>query len=577
MQILFGKRIADGVAVGLARFIEPLIISLPTHSLTEDQVEGELNSLDLALKAVEQDLNVLLEPKLVNQNEREILETHVQILQDPELYGYMTDAIKAKLFPAAKAVNEVFTYAINVFENIENELFRQRAADYKDVRDKLIKKILNDQSDRFADISEDHIPIMKEIDPSQASLLQRKHVRAIIVDSCSPTSHAAIICRALGIGLVSGVENLRNVAQNGECLIVDAEVGKVVVEPENEMLEYYAQRLQVEEMIRQKQLSQKRIPCQTKDGRRILLKANLGVSEELDAIADLGSDGIGLYRTEYLFISKDTLPDEESQLADYRNVLEKMAPNPVTIRTFDLGGDKLSHLISSLEEANPYLGNRGIRFSLSHPDLFKTQLRAILRASAFGKVQIMFPMIIDTQDFLEAKRLYNICKDELYAEGHEYDPDIPLGCMVEIPAAAICSDSLAKECDFLSIGTNDLAQYTLAVDRNGENVARYYIQHHPAVLKLILFTLSNAANHQTPVSLCGEMASIKEYVPLLIGMGITELSVNHAAYYQVKNIVQKCDAKLQNTIKLFTMDSPLVKVEELIYQTLKPYYSGNGR
>lgn len=577
MQILFGKGVAEGVAVGLARFIEPVILSLPTHSLEASQVETELACMDQALKSVEQDLQLLLEPNLVNQSEREILETHIQILQDPEIYQYLQEAIKEKLFPAAKAVNEVFTYAINVFENIENELFRQRAADYKDVRNKLIGKILNDQSDRFADICEDHIPILKELEPSQVSILNHKRVRAILVDSCSPTSHAAIICRALGIGLVSAVEHLRSVVQNGGCLIIDAEVGKVVVEPEDEMLEYYVQRLQIEEMIRQKRAAQKDIPCQTKDGKRILLKANLGVSEELDAISELASDGIGLYRTEYLFIGKEILPDEESQYEDYRRVLERMAPNPVTIRTFDLGGDKLSHLIPSYEEANPYLGNRGIRFSLSHPELFKTQLRAILRASAFGKAQIMFPMVIDTQDFLEAKRIYKICKDELYAEGHAYDPDIPLGCMVEIPAAAICSDSLAKECDFLSIGTNDLAQYTLAVDRNGENVSRYYIAHHPAVIKLINFTLKNAALHQTPVSLCGEMASVKEYVPLLIGMGITELSVNHAAYFTVKSIIQKCDAQLNNSIKHFEWDTSLMKVEELIYQKLKPYYTGNGR
>lgn len=576
MEILFGKRIADGVAVGLARYIEPTILSVPTHSLLEEEVEADIHALDSAIKAVENELNILLEPNIVNQSEREILDTHIQILQDPELYQYMADAIKEKLFPAAKAVNEVYTYAIKVFENIENELFRQRAADYKDVRNKLISKILNDQSDRFADVCEDNIPILKELDPSQASLLHRKRVRAIIVDSCSPTSHAAIICRALGIGLVSAVENLRSFVQNGMCLIVDAEAAKVVVDPGNEMLEYYAQRLQVEEMIRQKQAARKKSPSQTQDGRRILLKTNLGLSEELDNIAALGSDGIGLYRTEYLFISQDALPDEDSQFEDYRRVLEKMAPNPVTIRTFDLGGDKLSHLISSFHEANPYLGNRGIRFSLSHPELFKTQLRAILRASAFGKVQIMFPMVIDTQDFLEAKRLINICKDELYAEGHSYDPDIPLGCMIEIPSAALCSDALAKECDFLSIGTNDLVQYTLAVDRNGESVARYYIVHHPAVLKLIALTLRNAAKHQTPVSVCGEMASIKEYVPLLIGMGITELSVNHASYFQVKSIIMACDSHLFATVRHFEWDVPLMKVEELIYQTLKPYYEGNG-
>ncbi|HNQ43622.1 MAG TPA: phosphoenolpyruvate--protein phosphotransferase, partial [Candidatus Cloacimonadota bacterium] len=350
----------------------------------------------------------------------------------------------------------------------------------------------------------------------------------------------------------------------------------VIIDPDEEQLEFFAQKVQIIELIHQKQARLKATACKTKDDVVISLSANIEIPEELPTILDLDCDGIGLFRTEFIYLSSDSLPDEEAQYLIYRDIVSALNPQPVTIRTFDLGGDKLPQISHFAREHNPYLGNRGIRLSLAHPEILKTQLRAIIRASAHGKVKIMFPMVIDVDDFIAARNIFNRCMDEIYAEGYEYDSSIALGCMVEIPSAALTSETLAQECDFLSIGTNDLVQYTLAVDRNNDAVSRYYIQHHPAVLKLIRATIINATKYEKPVSVCGEMASLPEYIPLLIGMGITELSVSPGAYYEAKSIIQNCDHKLRMIVKHFDFSTSLPKVEELVFSTLKNYYKSDG-
>jgi len=311
----------------------------------------------------------------------------------------------------------------------------------------------------------------------------------------------------------------------------------------------------------------------TATGIKIKLLTNIGVLDELEIIKDLSCEGIGLFRTEFLYLGKQNLPSEEEQFTVYKELAEKMNPMPVTIRTFDLGGDKLAPLSSEKQEENPYLGNRGIRFSLSRPDIFSPQVRAILRASVFGKVQIMFPMIIDAEDFRKAKKFVQNCQQELSVQGIAFSQEIPLGAMIEIPSAALCSEELARECDFLSIGTNDLVQYTLAADRNNENVTSYYIQHHPSVLGLIKQTVKSAKKYQTPLSVCGEMASHPQYIPLLIGMGITELSVNPGSFWIAKSIVQKCDDRLFTLTENLDFVTPIYIVEHLINIDLKSYYA----
>jgi len=576
MQILKGSGIAKGLALGKATHVQSSHPEIPPHSITEQEREAESARFFQALNDSREELNRYLTQQDISDSEKEILSTHLDILADPELKQQISAAINDELHNVAKAIHLSFEQAIGFFLSMENEMFAQRAADFADVRLRLLHKVLSHEHNPFASLGPETIPLFSEINPSEISLLSKQGVCAYISEACSITSHAAILSRALGIACVANIKDLKEQIRDGDYLVVDGESGEVILNPDDEALEFYAQKLQIQELIWQKQLKLKDTECQTKSGQLIDLCLNLGLPEEIGKVAQLDSRGVGLFRTEFLFISQPRLPSEEEQYQLYSEMAAKIAPKPLTIRTFDMGGDKLSHLIPAEPEENPNLGNRGIRFSLAHPEILRPQLRAILRAAVHGKIRVMFPMIIDVDDFLEARRIFKSCADELYAEHADYNWEIPVGTMIEIPSAALSSDALARECDFLSIGTNDLVQYTLAVDRNNETVSRYFIQHHPAVLKLIRATVSNAAKHDTPVSICGEMASIKEYVPLLIGMGISELSVNAAAYYEVKSVIRNCDAKLQMIVKNFDFSTSLPKVDELVYRTLKPYYAEKG-
>jgi phosphotransferase system enzyme I (PtsI) len=422
-------------------------------------------------------------------------------------------------------------------------------------------------------LEKDQIPVLKEIVPSLVSKLAQQGIRAYLVAKGSYNSHSSILSRALGLVAIANIPDLLETVKDDDLIIVDGYSGSLFINPDKATLDLYKQKTERErikqEKLRQLQLSDSK----TATGIKIKLLTNIGVLDELEIIKDLSCEGIGLFRTEFLYLGKQNLPSEEEQFTVYKELAEKMNPMPVTIRTFDLGGDKLAPLGSEKQEENPYLGNRGIRFSLSRPDIFSPQVRAILRASVFGKVQIMFPMIIDAEDFRKAKKFVQNCQQELSVQGIAFSQEIPLGAMIEIPSAALCSEELARECDFLSIGTNDLVQYTLAADRNNENVTSYYIQHHPSVLGLIKQTVKSAKKYQTPLSVCGEMASHPQYIPLLIGMGITELSVNPGSFWIAKSIVQKCDDRLFALTENLDFVTPIYIVEHLINIDLKSYYA----
>jgi len=572
MQVFKGTAISKGLALGRARYFLRNALELPQGKIKEEEIQQELRNFEEAQEKCVIELEGFLGDEHITDGEREILGTHLEILLDPELIGQIKSAIQTEHKYAAQGIDEVFSKTVEFFRSMGNEIFAERAADFLDVRSRLLHEILGEKQSSLQDLEEDAIPIFREIHPSEVSLMKKMGISACICENLSYTAHAAILSRGLKIGCVANIEDLEEKVKEDDCIIVDGESGQVIREPEDEDLEYFAQKLQIQDMIYHKQLQLKSIACETKDKHAIRLDLNIGMPEEIDQVSELDSSGVGLFRTEFLILNAEHLPSEEEQCKVYTQMAQKISPKTLTIRSFDIGGDKLSHLVPGVKEDNPYLGNRGIRLLLSYPHIMRSQLRAILRASAFGKIKLMFPMVIDVDDFLAAKAMVKSCADELYAEGIDYDKDLPLGCMIEIPAAALSSDSLARECDFLSIGTNDLVQYTLAVDRNNEAVSRYYIHHHPAVLKLIRATLINAVKHGKPVSICGEMASIKEYVPLLIGMGVRELSVNPGAYYDVKAVIPRCDEKLAMIVRNFDFSTSLPKVDELVYRTLKQYY-----
>lgn len=573
MQKLSGTPLNSGIFMGRAIHISLPEPKIETGKIKPEDVSREINRLQNSLIAVEEEINQELHSSKLPPNEAEIISAQREILYDPEIYKQLLSAIQNKLHFATQAVADCFTNIINHFDTLKVETFAVRAADYRDVQMRLLNALSGVKNTLQHRLEKDQIPVLKEIVPSLVSKLAQQGIRAYLVAKGSYNSHSSILSRALGLVAIANIPDLLETVKDDDLIIVDGYSGSLFINPDKVTLDLYKQKTERErikqEKLRQLQLSDSK----TATGIKIKLLTNIGVLDELEIIKDLSCEGIGLFRTEFLYLGKQNLPSEEEQFTVYKELAEKMNPMPVTIRTFDLGGDKLAPLSSEKQEENPYLGNRGIRFSLSRPDIFSPQVRAILRASVFGKVQIMFPMIIDAEDFRKAKKFVQNCQQELSVQGIAFSQEIPLGAMIEIPSAALCSEELARECDFLSIGTNDLVQYTLAADRNNENVTSYYIQHHPSVLGLIKQTVKSAKKYQTPLSVCGEMASHPQYIPLLIGMGITELSVNPGSFWIAKSIVQKCDDRLFALTENLDFVTPIYIVEHLINIDLKSYYA----
>jgi len=573
MQKLSGTPLNSGIFIGRAIHISLPEPEIETGKIKPEDVSREINRLENSLIAVEEEINQELHSSKLPPNEAEIISAQREILYDPEIYKQLLSAIQNKLHFATQAVADWFTNIINHFDTLKVETFAVRAADYRDVQMRLLNALSGVKNTLQHRLEKDQIPVLKEIVPSLVSKLAQQGIMAYIVAKGSYNSHSSILSRALGLVAIANIPDLLETVKDDDLIIVDGYSGSLFINPDKVTLDLYKQKTERErikqEKLRQLQLSDSK----TATGIKIKLLTNIGVLDELEIIKDLSCEGIGLFRTEFLYLGKQNLPSEEEQFTVYKELAEKMNPMPVTIRTFDLGGDKLAPLGSEKQEENPYLGNRGIRFSLSRPDIFSPQVRAILRASVFGKVQIMFPMIIDAEDFRKAKKFVQNCQQELSVQGIAFSQEIPLGAMIEIPSAALCSEELARECDFLSIGTNDLVQYTLAADRNNENVTSYYIQHHPSVLGLIKQTVKSAKKYQTPLSVCGEMASHPQYIPLLIGMGITELSVNPGSFWIAKSIVQKCDDRLFALTENLDFVTPIYIVEHLINIDLKSYYA----
>jgi len=573
MQKLSGTPLNSGIFIGRAIHISLPEPEIETGKIKPEDVSREINRLENSLIAVEEEINQELHSSKLPPNEAEIISAQREILYDPEIYKQLLSAIQNKLHFATQAVADCFTNIINHFDTLKVETFAVRAADYRDVQMRLLNALSGVKNTLQHRLEKDQIPVLKEIVPSLVSKLAQQGIMAYLVAKGSYNSHSSILSRALGLVAIANIPDLLETVKDDDLIIVDGYSGSLFINPDKATLDLYKQKTERErikqEKLRQLQLSDSK----TATGIKIKLLTNIGVLDELEIIKDLSCEGIGLFRTEFLYLGKQNLPSEEEQFTVYKELAEKMNPMPVTIRTFDLGGDKLAPLSSEKQEENPYLGNRGIRFSLSRPDIFSPQVRAILRASVFGKVQIMFPMIIDAEDFRKAKKFVQNCQQELSVQGIAFSQEIPLGAMIEIPSAALCSEELARECDFLSIGTNDLVQYTLAADRNNENVTSYYIQHHPSVLGLIKQTVKSAKKYQTPLSVCGEMASHPQYIPLLIGMGITELSVNPGSFWIAKSIVQKCDDRLFALTENLDFVTPIYIVEHLINIDLKSYYA----
>ncbi len=575
MHILNGVTINSGIFIGRARKQYPRQYNIAEKQIGRNAIGEEILRLEEALSRAEREISAFLENSTLSEKDQEIIRTHLLILRDPDIIDTITSKITDQLHCAAHAVHQTFNSIIEQFQQMENDYFAQSSSDYKDVANRLLSSLLMEDTEDFPNLAQDDVIIMQEITPSRVTSLAKHGLKAYCCEKGSYNSHSSILTRALNLIALTSLPNLMQSVEDGQTLILDGLSNQVIINPDSKTLEHYHE-LKKKYEIKLCNLNELQNKASvTLDGRTIKLSLNLELPQEVDAIASLDSDGIGLFRTEFLYLSRNELPSEEEQTGIYADILKKMAPSPVIFRSFDLGGDKLSHLLHFSKEENPYLGSRGIRFSLAQKELFKTQIRAILRASIHGTAKIMFPMIIDTEDFLAAKTLVEQCASELRDDGIPMAQDIPLGVMIEIPSAALCSEQLAAEAAFFSIGTNDLVQYTLAVDRNNESVSNLYVQHHPSVLELIRITVRNAKNAGIPVSVCGEMASRDEYIPLLVGLGITELSVNPNHYLQTKSIIMKCDRALLDIVSSAAHFRSIHAVETLIYKDLKPYYQNN--
>lgn len=571
MTTYTGVTISGSISIGRIKKYLPNIIQIPQSNIDSAKTDYELQNLKSCIAHLESEYGESLLNTDLTQLDRDILNTHQMILTDIEIFSQMETAILLKLMTAPQAVYSTFEQIISDFEKMDNDYFAQRADDYKDVENKLIKCLLGINED-IIDFSADEIVFVHEITPSLVSVLAQKGIKAYCSEKGSYTSHSAILTRAKGLTAIIAKEPVLQTITDGDTAILDAEESAIIINPGKVVLADYVNKLK---HLEEKSLNLKALlsePAQTKNGVHISLKANIEYPDELSNVLDNRCEGIGLFRTEFLYLDNQILPNEDKQTQIYSDILKGSNGLPVTFRTFDLGGDKLTHLIQSPTEENPYLGSRGIRFSLQHLALFKTQIRAILKSSVHGKAKIMFPMIIGIEDFRLAKTIVEACYKELHVERIDYDRDIPVGVMIETPSAALCSALLAKECSFFSIGTNDLVQYTLAVDRNNENVAQYYVQHHPAVLMLIQQSINSARRAGIPISVCGEMASDPKMVPLLIGMGIDELSVNPLQAMQIKAVIRKCDERLFEIISRFDFNTDINTIDYLL-ETLKPYYT----
>ncbi|MDF2674436.1 MAG: ptsP, partial [Clostridiales bacterium] len=467
-----------------------------------------------------------------------IFDAHLMMLDDPELIGAVIGQIENDKVNAEYALKSTVDMFIGIFEQMDNEYMRERAADIKDIGGRISNILLGISDISLGEISEKCIVVAKDLTPSDTAQMDRNMVLGFVTDVGGRTSHSAIMARTLEIPAVVGTQNGTINIKNGDFVILDGDNGVVIINPEGKIIDEYNKK--IDEIIKHKNelVIYKDAESITLDGRLVELAANIGSPKDIAAVLKNGAEGIGLFRTEFLYMDRDTMPTEEEQFQSYKEVLEGMKNKPVIIRTLDIGGDKKLSYLPIGEEMNPFLGYRAIRICLDRIDIFKIQLRALYRASIYGKLKIMFPMISGLQEILSAKEIIEEVKQELRNEGIAYSDEVQVGIMIEIPSAAVTSDILAKHVDFFSIGTNDLVQYSLAVDRMNEKISHMYDPYNPAVLRLIKMVIDNGHKEGIMVGMCGEMAGDQGAISVLLGLGLDEFSMSAASVLNARKLVR---------------------------------------
>lgn len=534
-----GLGTSPGIGIGKVFVYKEPILIIEKNNINNPT--SEINRLEIALEKATGEIDNLYDITLstIGEHEAEIFTAHRMMLEDPEFLGGVKEKIKEENVNAEWAVNEVANFYIEMFENIEDEYLKARAADLKDVSKRLLRTLLNVETPDLIAISEKSIIIAEDLTPSDTAQMNKEMVAGIITELGGRTSHTSIMARTLEVPAIAGVKDATNIFKNGENVIIDGDSGEIIIKPSSEKLKEYENIKRQLDEFKIKLNSMKGQETISKDGFKVELAGNIGTPKDIDRVLENDGEGVGLFRTEFLYMDKDRLPTEEEQFQSYKIVAEKLGERPLVIRTLDVGGDKDLPYLDLPKEMNPFLGYRAIRLCLDRVDIFKTQLRAILRASAFGNIKIMFPMISNIKEIRDSKAIIEEIKAELKAENIDFDPNLEIGIMVEIPAVAIHSAAFAKEVDFFSIGTNDLIQYSLAVDRGNTDIAYLYNQFHPAVLRLIRMTIDNGHKEGIWVGMCGEVAGDQKLIPILLAMGLDEFSMSAASILKSRYLINQ--------------------------------------
>ena len=555
IQGISGSR---GVAVGnVYRYIQEEIV-IPNYTVAEDKVEEEIGKFAAAMAATLKQLDTIRQKALeeMGPEEAAIFEAHMQIAQDPSLSDGIKSLVESSHTNVVVATAQTIETFANIFLGMEDAYMRERGADIKDIGDRLMRNMLGMNPRGLSHISGEVILVAQDLAPSDTASLDKNIVKGIVTAAGGPTSHAAIMARTLEIPAVMGVGDIESFVDGDKAVVLGTD-GIVEINPSDaDWAEYTNQAGAFQEELKRLRESAN-LEATTTDGHYVELFGNIGKAKDAKNALTLGAQGIGLYRTEFLYMENDELPAEDVQFEEYKKVAQDMKGKPVIIRTMDIGGDKELKCLDLPSEMNPFLGYRAIRISLNRPDIFKVQLRALLRASAFGDIHIMYPMIASVEEVKQANAMLDECKEELTAEGKEFNKDIKVGIMIEVPAAAVISPILAKYVDFFSIGTNDLCQYTLAVDRMNEAIGSLYQPLHPGVLRLIKHVIDASHEQGKFTGMCGELASDPVATMILLGLGLDEFSMTASSIPLIKNILRSVSkAECEEVAnKALTMDT----------------------
>lgn len=543
-KITSGIIASPGIKIGKAYIYQGSNIIIPKYTITEEQLGTENARYENALEKTKNDIKSIQEQisKSLSKDMSEIFSSHLMVLEDPMITEKVTRTLREEKRNVEWIINDISMELIQSLSSIEDVYLRERIIDISDINKRLINNLLRTESVSLNDLKEEVVVFSTDLTPSDTAMMNKKYVLAFITDTGGRTSHTAIMARALEIPAIVGTINGTSQVKDGDTVIVDAIHGEVIVNPSTEQIDEFNQ-YQEDLFLLEAELSKlTHLPSTTLDNEVIHILGNIEIPEEMEIIREHGAQGIGLYRSEFLFLDK-SLPDEEKQFAAYRKVIDFFNPLPVTIRTLDVGGDKIYAFNKKYAERNPFLGCRAIRFSLQNESLFRTQLRAILRASHYGNTKLMFPMISTIDEIKKARTYVYETMDDLRKEGIPFNENIPVGIMIEVPSAAINADRLSKYADFFSVGTNDLVQYTIAVDRISEKIAYLYNPMDLSILRLLKYIVDTSVQNEVDLSICGEMAGEPMYTLPLIGLGFRNFSMGTAFMYQIKRIIRSVKLK----------------------------------